>query len=158
VALTDAFAEAGFEVPLLGEASYARLAEFFNLIGGSLRNPLDAGGTVAMGFRSDNLRRLLDVLDTDPGIDVIVVDVGTALSVDRWQEFPQALDAMIETLAEFCRATAKPCVVILDPAHREAEVAQIRSRCAARGVVTMPSAQRAALALRRIEAHDSPLA
>jgi acetate---CoA ligase (ADP-forming) len=147
VALTDACAEAGLEVPLLGEASYAELAEFFNVIGGSLRNPLDAGSTIAMGFRSDNLRRLLDVLDADPAIDLIAVDAGTALSIDRWNEFPQALDAMIDTLAEFSRASPKPCVVVLDPAHREAEVAALRSRFAARGIVTMASAQRAARAL-----------
>jgi len=150
VALTDACAEAGLEVPLLSDESYARLAEFFNVIGGSLRNPLDAGSTVAMGFRSDNLRRLLDVLDADAGIDAILVDVGTALSIDRWHEFPQALDAMIDTLAEFAAASAKPCLVVLDPAHREAEVAALRDRLAARGVVAVASAARAARAVVRL--------
>lgn len=148
VALTDAFAAAGLDVPLLGESSYERLREFFNVIGGSLRNPLDAGSTIAMGFRTDNLRRLLDVLDADPGIDVIAVDAGTALAVDRWKEFPQGLEAMIEALGDFSRATSKPCVVVLDPAHREAEVAELRPRFQRAGVVTMASAARAARALR----------
>lgn len=147
VALTDAFCAAGLEVPVLDGASYGRLAEFFNVIGGSLRNPLDAGSTIAMGFRSDNLRRLLDVLDGDGGIDLIAIDVGTALSVDRWKEFPEALNAMLATLAEFARATPKPCVAILEPAHRDAEVAELRARFTSAGVVAMSSAPRAARAL-----------
>jgi len=150
VALTDAFGDAGLDVPLLSDAAYGKLAEFFNVIGGSLRNPLDAGSTIAMGFRSDNLRRLLDVLDQEAAIDLIAVDVGTGLSIDRWREFPHALDAMIETLADFSRASAKPCVVVLDPAHREAEVAELRGRFAGRGVVTMATAGRAARALAKV--------
>ena len=43
VAITDAFANAGLEVPLLTQESYDELATFFTLIGGSCRNPIDTG-------------------------------------------------------------------------------------------------------------------
>ena len=46
VVLNDAFEKAGWKVPTLSEESYAQLSEFFNIIGGSYRNPLDAAGTI----------------------------------------------------------------------------------------------------------------
>jgi acyl-CoA synthetase (NDP forming) len=49
VVITDTFASAGLEVPALSQASYEELKGFFNIIGGSYRNPLDAGGTIGMG-------------------------------------------------------------------------------------------------------------
>ena len=47
VSITDAFVRAGLEVPLLTTSSYEKLGAFFNIIGGSYRNPLDMGGTSA---------------------------------------------------------------------------------------------------------------
>ncbi len=149
VALTDAFTRAGLEVPLLSEGSYRRLAEFFNVVGGSFRNPLDAGGTIAMGFRTDNLERLLDILDADGGIDVIALDLGAGLAVDRWREMPAGLEAMLDIVAGFQARSAKPLAIVLEPAHREAEVAQVSNRFARRGLLVLPSAARAAVALRR---------
>jgi acyl-CoA synthetase (NDP forming) len=154
VAVTDAFVRAGLEVPVLSPASYERLAEFFNVVGGSFRNPLDAGSTIAMGFRSDNLARLLDILDTDPTIDVIAIDLGAGLAADRWREFPDALAGMLEMLAVFVARSRKPLAVILEPAHCEAEVAQYRAQFTARGIFTAPSAERAAAALRTLAAYD----
>ena len=55
--------------PLLTAASYEKLASFFNIIGGSYRNPLDAGGTIGMGFVPGNLQRLFDILEEDGNMD-----------------------------------------------------------------------------------------
>ncbi|HVN85178.1 MAG TPA: CoA-binding protein [Candidatus Binatia bacterium] len=150
VALTDAFAQAGLDVPQLSEVSYQRLGEFFNVVGGSFRNPLDAGGTIAMGFRTDNLAKLLDILDADPVIDVIAIDLGAGLAVDRWHEHPNGLTAMLDILSEFVGRTRKPLAVVLEPAHREAEVAQLREQFVQRRLLTLPSAERAAIALRKL--------
>jgi len=150
VAITDAFTRAGLAVPLLSESSYRRLGEFFNVVGGSFRNPLDAGGTIAMGFRTDNLERLLDILDADTGIDVIALDLGAGLAVDRWREMPSGLAAMIDLLVGFQKRSRKPLAVILEPAHREAEVAAVREDFAKRGLLALPNAGRAALALRKL--------
>src|SRR5581483_1176085 len=79
VVITDAFARAGLQVSLLSESSYQELASFFNVIGGSFRNPLDSGGTIGLGQSSHNLERLLAILDRDPHIDAIVMDTGAGL-------------------------------------------------------------------------------
>ena len=55
VSMTDAFAAAGLRVPPLSDASYKELSSFFNVIGGSFRNPLDSGHTIGMGQMTDTL-------------------------------------------------------------------------------------------------------
>src|SRR5207237_8005260 len=65
VVITDAFERAGLEVPLLTPASYEKLSSFFNIIGGSYRNPLDAGGTIGMGFAPGHLPQWLGLLEDD---------------------------------------------------------------------------------------------
>jgi acyl-CoA synthetase (NDP forming) len=149
VVMTDAFADAGLDVPLLGDASYAKLGEFFQVVGGSFRNPLDAGGTIAMGFRADNLARLLDVLAEDATIDVIALDLGAALSIDRWIEHPELASAMADALVVFAARTPKLFAVIADAPHRPADAARLRDDLRQRGVLTFVSPQRAAAALRR---------
>jgi acetate---CoA ligase (ADP-forming) subunit alpha len=154
VAITDAFTRAGLEVPLLSEHSYKELREFFNVVGGSFRNPLDAGGTIAMGFRTDNLERLLDILGADEFIDVIALDLGAGLAADRWREMPTSLDGMLDIVARFMTRSHKPLALILEPAHREAQIATLRQRFVERGVLTLPSAARAAVALRKATEYE----
>ena len=67
VVITDTFATAGLEIPALSESSYDELKTFFNIIGGSYRNPLDAGGTIGAGHHQGNLDRILEILDRDAG-------------------------------------------------------------------------------------------
>ena len=147
VVMTDAFTHAGLEVPLLSDASYSRLREFFQVVGGSLRNPLDAGSTIAMGFRADNLVRLLDILDEDAGIDIIALDLGAALSIDRYAEHPELAGAMTEALASFAQRSSKPFAVVADAAHRPVDAAGLRDDLRRRGVLTFVSPRRAARAL-----------
>lgn len=154
VAITDAFTRAGLEVPLLSAASYRRLREFFDIVGGSFRNPLDAGNTIGMGFRTDNLERLLDVLDADDDIDVIAFDLGSGLAFDLWREQPPNFAAMVDVLAAFSRRSTKPLASIVEPAHEDAEAAQMRAHFTRRGLLTLPSAERAAAALRKLVEYE----
>lgn len=154
VVMTDAFTQAGLEVPLLGEASYTKLREFFQIVGGSFRNPLDAGSTIAMGFRADNLSRLLDVLLDDATVDLVALDLGAGLSIDRWHEYPTLAAALSDVLAGFAQRSPKPFAVIVDAPHRPLEAAQLRDELRRRGVLTFVSPPRAAHALRlSIEYH-----
>ncbi len=148
VALTDAFCRAGLRVPLLSDESYKTLSEFFQVVGGSFRNPLDAGGTIAMGLRSDNLGRLLDVLNTDTAIDLVTVDLGLGLAIDRWLEYPQLAAALTDILEDYSRRRIKPLSVIADAPQRPVESARLRDDLRRRGVLTFASAPRAARALR----------
>jgi len=148
VIITDAFEHAGLTVPLLSESSYQELSSFFNIIGGSFRNPLDSGHTIGMGQSTENLARLLAILDRDPHIDAIVMDTGAGLVAGQWQSHPQTLDALLDTLANFATRSAKPFFVVLQPFAREAALLQVRNQFHARGIATFATPQRAARAFR----------
>ncbi len=148
VVITDAFARAGLRVPLLTEASYQELASFFNVIGGSFRNPLDSAGTVGMGQSSQNLGRLLSILDRDANVDAIAMDTGAGLVAGQWQAHPETLTKLLDMLSQFAEQSVKPFVVILQPFSREAELLAVREQFHARGIATFATHDRAARALR----------
>jgi acyl-CoA synthetase (NDP forming) len=149
VVMTDVFTETGLEVPLLADASYAKLGQFFRVVGGGLGNPLDAGSTIAMGFDAENLERLLEVLHDDPGIDLIALDLGGAMSLDRWNDYPKKVKPVFDLLAAFATRSQKPFAVVLEAPHRPVEAARRCEELRRRGVLTFASPERAARALRR---------
>jgi len=125
VVITDTFATAGLDIPALSAASYEELKSFFNIIGGSYRNPLDAGGTIGGGVHTGNLERILQILDRDTVIDAIVLEVGTGLRAQRWATHEDELTGLLDKVAEFSRASSKPFVLILHPAHVETIVVRV---------------------------------
>jgi acyl-CoA synthetase (NDP forming) len=161
VVITDAFEQAGLRVPELSEESYQELASFFTVIGGSFRNPLDSGYTIGMGQSTDNLARLLSILDRDPNIDAVVMDTGAGLVAGQWQARPHILDSLLDTLSAFATRSAKPFLTVLQPFNREAELLSVREKFHARGLPTFATHARAARALslvtsyRRFQAHSS---
>jgi acyl-CoA synthetase (NDP forming) len=148
VVITDTFATAGLEIPTLSPASYEELKSFFNIIGGSYRNPLDAGGTIGGGVHTGNLERILQILDRDPVIDAIVLEVGTGLRAQRWATHEDELTGLLDQLAQFSRATSKPFVLILHPAHVETIVVRAKQLARERGLVVFDSFERSAAAIR----------
>ncbi len=148
VGITDTFASAQLEVPTLSDSSYDELKSFFNIIGGSYRNPLDAGGTIGGGVHQGNLDKILSILDRDPVIDAIVLEVGTGFRAARWATHEDELTTMLDRIAEFARATSKPFAVILHPAHVEAIVARAKELARERGLVVFDTFERAAAAFR----------
>lgn len=152
VVITDTFATAGLDIPALSQLSYEELKSFFNIIGGSYRNPLDAGGTIGGGVNTGNLERILKILDRDPVIDAIVLEVGTGLRAQRWATHEDELTGLLDKVAEFSRASAKPFVLIMHPAHVETIVARAKQLARERGLVVFDSFERSAAAIR--VAHD----
>ncbi len=148
VVITDTFATAGLEIPTLSPGSYEELKSFFNIIGGSYRNPLDAGGTIGGGVYTGNLERILQILDRDPVIDAIVLEVGTGLRAQRWATHEDELTGLLDQLAQFSRATSKPFVLILHPAHVETIVVRAKQLARERGLVVFDSFERSAAAIR----------
>jgi acyl-CoA synthetase (NDP forming) len=146
VVITDIFAAAGLDVPILTENSYAELKGFFNIIGGSYRNPLDAGGTIGMGHEQGNLDRILDILERDPVIDSIVLEIATGLRAARWREHEEEIANLLDKLAEFNGRSRKAFAVILHPAHVEVIVARAKELARARGLVVFDSFERSAAA------------
>lgn len=148
VVITDTFAGASLEIPALSPASYDELKAFFNIIGGSYRNPLDAGGTIGTGLSSDYLERILEILERDPMIDAVVLEIATGLRGMAWASREQDLIGLLDKLVDFNRRSRRPFAVILHPAHIETIVARAKNLARDRGLVVFDSFERAARAFR----------
>jgi acyl-CoA synthetase (NDP forming) len=148
VVVTDTFATAGLDIPALSDASYDELKTFFNIIGGSYRNPLDAGGTIGSGVHPGGLDRILAILERDPVIDGIVLEVGTGFRAQRWATHVDELTTLLDKLAEFASGSAKAFAIVLHPAHLEAIVARAKELARQRQLVVFDSFERAAGAFR----------
>jgi acyl-CoA synthetase (NDP forming) len=153
VVITDAFETAGLRVPRLSDASYEQLKSFFNIIGGSYQNPLDMGGTIGFGGSADTLRKLFDILDADPNIDAIAMEMASGFLARMWQANPGALDTMLDTLAAHRDRSSKPFLVVLQPQHVEDVVMQARKKVQERGLAVFASFERAARAFNRAVDH-----
>jgi len=149
VVISDAFEGEGLDVPLLRPGSYRRLASFFDIVGGSYRNPLDAGGTVGMGFVTENVERLLAILEEDENVDAVVIEVGVNFLARRLREAPALLDQLADTLATHRERSAKPFIAIVHPGHVEDVMAEVRSKLLERRIATFGSFRAGARALRR---------
>jgi acyl-CoA synthetase (NDP forming) len=148
VVIADAFAREGLEVPLLTAFSYEKLASFFNIIGGSYRNPLDIGGTIGWGGSIGNLVRMLHILKEDERIDAVALEMGSGFIARRWQADPKVLEEALDALAAYQERSPKPFLTIMHPGHLEGIVAELRKRVTARGIACFATFERAARALR----------
>ncbi len=149
VVITDTFASAGLEIPALSDSSYEELKSFFNIIGGSYRNPMDAGGTIGGGtVHTGNLQRILDVLNRDPVIDAIVLEIGTGFAAQRWASHEDELVSLLDKIASFASQSSKPFVAIMHQAQVPAIVIHAQELARQRGLVVFDSFARAAAALR----------
>jgi acyl-CoA synthetase (NDP forming) len=153
VVITDAFETAGLRVPRLSDASYEQLKSFFNIIGGSYQNPLDMGGTIGFGGSADTLRKLFDILEADPNIDAIAMEMASGFLARMWQANPAALDTMLDTLTAHRDRSSKPFLLILQPQHVEEVVMQARKKVQDRNLAVFASFERAARAFNRAVAH-----
>ncbi len=71
VAITDAFTEAGIEVPPFTKKTTDELSTFYNVIGGGMTNPIDTGNSNRM-----QLNRIMDIVEADANIDNVVLLMG----------------------------------------------------------------------------------
>ena len=144
VSITDAFCKVGFEVPSLSKQSYDELETFFNIVGGSYRNPLDMAGTIQ--GNTETLQRILTILDDDSEIDAIVMEQSAMFGARQWRNKPEALDAMLDVLAEHKKRSQKPFFTVMHPAHEEAFVVEVRQKFAEHQIAVFPNFERAASA------------
>ena len=151
VVITDSFEREGLEVPLLSDRSYGKLRSFFNIIGGSYRNPLDAGGTLGFGAEPGNLERMLRILDEDNRVDAIAVEITSRFMIrmSPGEERPPA-DWLPEALAAHKERSSKPFITILPAGHLEARVAEERAKLVERGIPSFAGFGQAARALSKV--------
>ena len=139
---TDVFAEAGLNVPVLTDASYAELETFFNTVGGSYRNPIDSAGPT----RQD-MKRVLGIVGQDANIDNIFYMVSSRPgSGFMTGHIANTLDMLNETKT----ASAKPLItaVFLQTPDAQREVREVMFKLQDVGIPAFPSVQRAATALK----------
>lgn len=149
VAIADAFSRAGLDVLPLTESSYRRLAEFFNIIGGSYRNPLE-GMTV---MQEEQLSAILDILDADESVDAVVVELPPQMIFGL-----STLEARLETLGTFRERASKPFMVALTTVLAQADSAllqDINEKLIERNIASFPTFERAARALRNSIEYNS---
>jgi acetyl-CoA synthetase (ADP-forming)/acetyltransferase len=155
-AITDVLATQGLRVPAITQDSIEELATYFNPIGGSFRNPLDAAyatETPAM------LARNLDILDRDPNIDFVIMDLyDTTMPVRRllsdyglWQggladKDRQVDERFLDVMVKHTQNGAKPFFLTISPGAIEYESLDLREFLKDAGVLAIPSARRAAVA------------
>jgi acyl-CoA synthetase (NDP forming) len=155
-AITDTFARHGLRVPPLTPASLAELGAFFDPIGGSYQNPLDAAyatETPAM------LAHDLDVLDRDPNVDFVAMDFfSMIMSAHRVQndyglgqrfrtDIPEAKgERFIDAIVTHVRRASKPFFAIVSAAETEREGLELREVLRDAGILVFASAERAAVA------------
>jgi acyl-CoA synthetase (NDP forming) len=160
IAITDVLAQQGLRVPPLTQVSLDELATFFDPIGGSFRNPLDAAyatETPAM------LAREFAILERDPNIDFVVMDLfATIMSVRRIQnayglgrDFTDDMaaptgDRFLDVMAAQAHKSTKPFFMIITPAEFERQGLELRELLNGAGVLTFTSSERAALAYRKV--------
>ncbi|HKM99767.1 MAG TPA: acetate--CoA ligase family protein [Candidatus Binataceae bacterium] len=159
VVISDTFASHGLGVPALSEASYAEFKTFFQVIGGSYRNPLDASQTVSprRAGGQDNLDRVLDILDRDPVVDAIVMEFrpGQQFGGPRRPTDVEVKESipMLDRLARFAQRAHKPFAIAVESQHeapdqRGATVGGAMVLARERGLATFDTFERAAGAFR----------
>lgn len=150
VVITDAFARAGFEVPLLTERSYKEFASFFNTIGSSYRNPLDISSNLP---HLDRIIRCLDILSNDENIDTVVLDLPLVFLTRISWHISGFFDDLVEALALYKERSPKPFLSIITCTHAESEAIDARKKLVAKGIPNFPSFDRGANALKKVVAH-----
>ncbi|MBK6319666.1 MAG: CoA-binding protein [Dehalococcoidia bacterium] len=153
VSITDAFSKAGLRVPRFSDGTYTELGEFFNIVGGSFQNPLDMAGTIQGSM--DTLDRILRILDADPNVDAMAMELSAMFAARQWKGKPETLDKTIEEIALHKERSKKPFLVILHPAHEAEYVASIQPKFHAANIPLFQSFERAAAAFARVLAYEN---
>lgn len=147
VVITDAFAKAGLEIPLLTERSYREFASFFDIIGSSYRNPIDASSNLRS---MDNIIRCIDILNEDERVDAVVLELSVVFLTRLTWTTPMYFDNLIDALALYKARSNKPFLTILICAHAESEAIEAKKKLVERGIPSFPSFERGAKALKKL--------
>ncbi len=144
VAITDAFTEAGLEVPSLSQESFDKFEEFFTVIGGSYRNPIDTGNP-----NRAQMERIIGIIEHDSNTDNIVMlmnasGAGPAGTNDQRDDEIKAISAMRNR-------TSKPVMVCLQLTMLPRVIADARTivkELQNNGIPAFTSLERGAMALK----------
>lgn len=144
VAVADSFVKVGLKVPRLTQRSYTRLKSFFDLVGGSYGNPIDAGSK-----NIGQLLRILEILEEDKNIDNLVL----AMTPRIWTWGYGFKKTFVSAASEITKQSKKPLMAII-PRYSTAEDIRrtklITDKLLEVGIPTFPTLERGARALRNV--------
>ncbi len=152
VAITDAFNEAGLEVPRLTPESYDELATFFNLVGGGYGNPIDTGNS-----NRRELTRIMDIVERDANIDNVVLLMGVGMGggpQDPAADGSPPQDRIpggVDSVLALRKKTSKPVMAAVYSAFSAGAVQEARrmvKKLQGGGVPAFVTVERAATALK----------
>ena len=154
VAITDAFNEAGLDVPRFTQESYDELATFYNLVGGGYVNPIDTGNS-----NRAELARIMDVIERDANIDNIVLLMGLGMGggpQDPSSGGSPPQDRMpggVDSVIDLRKRTSKPVMAAVYAPFSAGGVQEARriiKKLQESGVPAFVTVERAAAALRNV--------
>lgn len=142
VVITDTFARLGLEIPTLSDASYEAFQGFFNIIGGSYKNPIDMG----MNWAGEHLYESMRILMEDPHIDAVVNDLPLTFLYRRMARQPDFKARLFATLTEMRQRYHKPILAVVGFSPFEKEEVDLRRELLAAGIPAFHNFERAARA------------
>jgi acyl-CoA synthetase (NDP forming) len=144
VAITDAFTEAGLEVPSLSQESFDKFEEFFTVIGGSYRNPVDTGNP-----NRAQMKRIIEIIEHDSNTDNIVMLMNASGAGPPGMDDQR--DDDIKAVSEMRNRTSKPVMVCLQLTMLPRVIADARTivkKLQDNGIPAFTSLERGAMALK----------
>jgi acyl-CoA synthetase (NDP forming) len=144
VVLTDTFARVGLDIPTLTEASYEMFQGFFNIIGGSYKNPIDMG----MNWAGEHLHEIMRILMEDTNIDAVVNDLPLTFLYRRMARQPDFKERLFSTLTEMRERYPKPLLAVVGFSPFEKEEVDMRRELQEIGIPAFHNFERAARAYR----------
>jgi hypothetical protein len=102
----------------------------------------------------DTMDRILRIVDADPNIDAMAMELSAMFAARQWKHKPETLDQTIETIAKHKERSQKPFIVILHPAHEAEYVASIGPKFHSAGIPLFGSFERGAAAFARVLAYQ----
>lgn len=151
VVSTDTFAKQGLVVPTLADSSYDRFREFFSIIGGSFKNPVDMG----MNWAGENFAEIMHILLDDPNIDAVVNDLPLTFLYRRMALRPGFKEGLFATFTALREQYDKPLFAIVGFSPFEKEEVDLRRELLDIGIPAFHNIERAARAFRNVCAYHS---
>jgi acyl-CoA synthetase (NDP forming) len=149
VVATDAFARQGLEIPTLTEASYDKFRAFFNIVGGSYRNPVDMG----MNQTPEHFTEIMQILLEDPHIDAVVNDLPLTFLRRRMERRPGYKEQLFNTLTELREHYGKPLLAVVGYSPFEKDEIDFRNALLQIGIPAFHNFERAACAYRQVSTY-----
>jgi acyl-CoA synthetase (NDP forming) len=158
VAVTDACAQVGLEVPPFDEAMRRRLAEILPPAGTMMRNPVDVGVPIVP---PDMFRRVLETVAAADCVDTLIATQPLFYILSGRFGPLMASEEFIQTLIDVPAAvrdgSGKPVVIVLPVGGEEIEATdverrrrQARDRYREMGILALPTLDRAVRAVANV--------